>query len=264
MMMSEQAAQPDEVAPDHAPAADAANNPPHASHSRLRAIFFMLVGAGVGLGCALFVPEYFNTFQLPDDLAKKQMNAQTLRPEDQVKLDAATKELNQRNGAVTYGLLGGILGAAFGTLSMLLYRPGLFPVGLILGALFGAGGGAAAGYASAFAYHFALANHRDFVGPIAHAAAFSILGVGLGVAFAATSGGFRSLPGYILAGVLSGFLAALIFHPVMARFLPVHNVDMIVPVELAPQLLWTAIPAALFGLFLGGRPVSRPTSPPEA
>lgn len=252
-MSEETAPQPEEAPADIESSPEDVQSPAKGGQSRLRAILFMLIGIAAGIGCAFIVPGYYSTYALSPELQKKAEAQQGMNDADRVLVEAGLAKIEKQNSALTLGIYGGILGAAFGLLASLLHRPSRFLLGLIGGAVFGAAGGTAAGFAAAIAYQYARASGIQFTGAVAHSVAWSILGIGLGLTFACAAGGLRSLPGYLFAGVLAGFLGALVFHPGVAILLPVHNVDIIMPIEFAPQVAWTAVPAAMFGLFLGGR-----------
>lgn len=256
--MSESEPAHENSSPDPTGAA-VASSEPRSGHSRLRAIAFMIIGLATGAACAMFLPEFWTTFQMPPEFAALLENPERLKPEQQEELNKQGLLVSQKNSALTFAIFGAALGGVFGIVSILTRKPRLFLVGLILGVIAGGAGGAASGYAAATTFDYAMNRSIEFSGALVHLVAFSIIGIGLGLCFTLTSGSLRTLPGYLAAGALAGLLGALVFHPFIAWYAPTENLELILPVDPVGQsvrMLWGAIPAALFGLFLGGRAVA--------
>jgi len=136
-------------------------------------------------------------------------------------------------------------------------------VGLLLGVVVGAIAGLVAGFSGQFTAETRPISRIDsdvvqILKTMAyHALIFAVLGLGVGITFAARGARFVGTISAVFVAVLAGLGAALVFTPIVSVVFPLVDTTYVVPPGSAARLLWFLIPAGFIGaaLDLADRPL---------
>jgi hypothetical protein len=212
-----------------------------------------VTGAVAAAVMSKVIEDYGRPFQLPPEATAGIGVAPT--PAQSARVTAAKRIRDGKNLYVTFALMGGGIGLAFGVvLGLMRGSPRAALLGFAGGAVFGAGLGAAGAFAVRFVGDLAnsstsLESEHKII--FAHLAGWAVtgLGVGLGAGFAMLER--RALLRGSLAAFAGGLIGGGIYVPVAAVLMPSVDTDLIIPDSWTAKLVWMALPAVLMGVSLG-------------
>ena len=231
-----------------------AGNKVETSRRTLAVVLVMaLIGAAAG-GAGLYVTEtYSEHFEIPDELKGLTAN---LSEEQTQKIDAASLKAEFQNTTLVIGVfglaLGGLLGLGTGWIEHSVAKSLL---GLLLGGLLGGAAGAGAGFAGLWLSGWLEASTQWDITLrtcVTHAAVWSIIGVGVGLATGLLvaprlKSTLKALGVLIGAGIVAGML-----YPFLAAvLLPSGNPDRTIPDGLANRAFWALLASILLSIALG-------------
>jgi hypothetical protein len=212
-----------------------------------------LTGAVAAIAASLLVEEFGHPFALSAEATAGIGVVPT--PEQAARVTLAKRVRDGKNLYVTFALMGGEIGLAFGVVLGLLRRSTRAALlGLAGGAVFGAGLGAAGGFAVGSVSEFlksaaSLENEHRVI--IAHLAGWAITGIGIGMGAALGMGERRAVVKGLLAGFAGGLIGGGIYVPIAAILMPTVDTDLVIPDSWSAKLVWIAVPAVLMGVGLG-------------
>jgi len=148
----------------------------------------------------------------------------------------------------------GLLGASF---DLSRRSAGGAAVGLLFGVVVGAITGFVAGFSGQFTAETRPISRIDsdvvqILKTMAyHALIFAVLGLGVGITFAARGARSVGTVSAVFISVLAGLGAALVFTPIVSVLFPLVDTTYVVPPGSAARLLWFLMPASFIGAALG-------------
>ena len=172
---------------------------------------------------------------------------------DEIKAEriAATEQTEYRNSALSYALVGLLVATSLGLAAGVVKKSVAATLcGLLLGIVLGTGLGAAGGITATFAEGVLNRGDPMLLTIAMHAAGWIVvaLGVALPVGLATRA---SWIPKFMLAAVISGVLAAVLFSIGAGFLFPSEMADRPVPEGTGNRILWTALFAVATAFFLG-------------
>jgi hypothetical protein len=218
---------------------------------------FIAVLAVTGAVAAAIVSKIVEDFGRPFQLPPEATAGIGVSPtsEQAARVTAAKLIRDGKNLYVTFAIMGGGIGLAFGIVMGLLCRSTRGALlGFAGGAVFGAGLGVAGAYAVLHVGYLAssstaLENEHKII--FAHLAGWAITGLGVGLGASLAMLDRRALLRGLLAAFAGGLIGGGLYVPIAAVLMPSVDTDLVIPDSWTAKLVWIAVPAVLMGVSLG-------------
>jgi hypothetical protein len=239
-----------------APPSAAAESGHLSAGPRLGLLFALLGGALAWLVFRAYYP-----------IATVPMNIQDLGGEnltagqDQM-IIAIQNNINRQNTLFALAVVGSLVGGGLGLAEGIARRSFNSVVGIIsLVAMIGTVAGVVGGLLTDLVY----TNMKHIGDPLTlggavliHVISLAVLGAGIGLGLGASTGRAAATGNCLLAGMLAGFGAGLIYPIVVSFVLPGAQTQVLAPEEAGSQLVWIGSIASLLGLVVPGTAARRP------
>ncbi len=169
--------------------------------------------------------------------------------EARLRLFAEQARILRLNALVTFAIAGGLLAAG---ISLAGAPCCSVPTKMAAGAIWGTLWGAVSGFLGAAVFNSMIqygTQAEAVQAGLAHGAAFSILGAGIGLMFGGYHRGLSPKLQGLIVGAVAG-LAGGIGYSAAGLFIPSHSTEDMLPVDNIVRLLWLTVPFAFIGFLL--------------
>ena len=225
---------------DPKPAGDQTHSTAAKTPNGWLALLLSLVAGGAAWG---LIQVIHPAFDIPEEFHVVAMGIS----EEQALAVVAAQERTDRNNATLYlAIVGALLAVGLAAArGRVLGAVVALPIGLALGALAGWGGSLI--HAS---WSMALGEDELLRTMGVQAATLGILGIGVGLAFAAARPRRSLLLAATLAGLAAGAVAGALYPLGMSVVMPAIHSESLIPLEATSRLIWIALLAGLLGLIV--------------
>lgn len=204
----------------------------------------VLVASALG---AMIIGRLGNVFLMPQDFADMPLQPS---PELMARYKAAVSTMYAGNYSIHFAILGGAIGAAIGLAGPARNRWVAALAAATAGALAGAVGGYVMGLASSYFVNEVQGESVKAFGlvidPIVQTTAlqcfvWSLVGVGIGITWAATTRGSSAILAGFEGGLIGGVLGGMIYSISAAMLFTVSNAFLFVPEKMTERIVWACI-----------------------